>query len=99
MKLNIQLFGGRGASSSNRNAISDVKVKGDRNIIPRDFKMAYGKFKVETSGSGNLNDRYQITKDDTGYHAKNLRTKETYTVFDTMLRNNNVFEFEKKKKK
>ena len=68
------------------------------NKIPRDFEKGYGKFKVETTGSKNLDDRYEITKDEYGqYHAKNLRTGETYQTFADHLRNGNVFEFEDSK--
>lgn len=78
---------------------SNVKVKGDSNVIPRDFEKGYGKFKVETnSNKGNLDDRYEITKDENGFHAKNLRTGETYATFGEHLRNNNVFEFENSNK-
>ena len=66
------------------------------NVIPRDFKKGYGKFKVKSSASDNIDDRYEITKDEYGtYHAKNLRTGETFTTFSSHLRNGNVFEFEK----
>ena len=78
---------------------SQVKVKGENNIIPRDFKKAYGKFKIKsTANSENQDDRFEITKDDYGrYLAKNLRTGETYQTFLSHLRNNNVFEFENEK--
>ena len=69
-------------------------IKSKNNVIPKDFKKGYGKFKVETTGSKNLDDRYEITKDEYGdYHAKNLRTGETYTTFASHLRNGDVFEF------
>jgi hypothetical protein len=82
------------------NQSSNIKVKGENNIIPKDFKKGYGKFKVETnSNKGHLDDRYEITKDEYGeYHAKNLRTGETYATFGSHLRNNNVFEFENNEK-
>ena len=76
--------------------LSQIKVKGENNIIPRDFKKAYGRFKVNsTANSENKDDRFEITKDEYGtYHAKNLRTGQVYTTFLDHLRNNNVFEFE-----
>lgn len=81
--------------NDNNETLSQVKVKGENNVIPRDFKKAYGRFKVETnSNKGHTDDRYEITKDDSGYHAKNLRTGETYATFREHLSNNNVFEFE-----
>ena len=87
MKLDIQLFGGGGASSS-------ASVVYD-NVIPRNFTKAIGRFKVETSAGTNLNDRYEITKDEFGdYRGTNLRTGETYTMFKSMLQNGEVFEFE-----
>lgn len=68
------------------------------NKIPRDFEKGYGKFKTETNMSKNLDDRYEITKDEYGeYHAKNLRTGETYATSGNTLRNGNVFEFEDSK--
>ena len=100
MKLNICLFGGRGASSSST-PISEIKVKGDRNIIPRDFKKGYGTFKVETnSNEGVLNQRFEVTRDEFGeYHVKNLKTKESYAISRNVLSNNNIFEFEQKQTK
>lgn len=76
----------------------DIKVKGDSNIIPRDFKKGYGRFKIETTANNeHLDDLFEITKDEYGeYHAKNLRTGETYATFGSHLRNNNVFEFQNK---
>ena len=83
-------------TKQSNNAVSEIKVKGENNVIPSDFKKAYGKFKVETNAnSKNKDDRFEITKDEYGtYHAKNLRTGETFTTFKSHLQNNNVFEFE-----
>ena len=82
-------------SNNKVEALSQVKVKGEENVIPRDFKKSYGKFKVETTANkGNKDDRFEITKDESGWHAKNLRTGETYATFREHLSNNNVFEFE-----
>lgn len=66
------------------------------NVIPRDFKKGYGRFKIKTNANESVEDRFEITKDEYGtYHAKNLRTGETFTTFSSHLRNGNLFEFEK----
>lgn len=85
MKLDIQLFGGRGASS--------MSTKAKDNVIPRNFTKGYAIAKTD-SNAGVKGDRYEITKDEQGFHAKNLRTGESFSTFREHLRNGNYYEFE-----
>ena len=61
-----------------------------KNRIPRNFKII-----IATCISGNAEGcRMVITKDDGGYHGREIDTGRTWRLFPSHIRNPHVFEIE-----
>lgn len=61
------------------------------NRIPRKFNTITGKMLIDTN-CNKRGDELRIYKEDSGYHALNVRTGERFHMFLSMLRDGDIFQ-------